>query len=377
MSDFVYLLFSGGLLIVDLAVLLCLYVFGRNASYMTLSADEKGGEVPFFNTVQVLFFAAAAIGVLLFSAGTGFYENKAVCTAIGLAVVFVLTGFVPEKSRKLHILSSVVELGALTAAVFVLPAPDVLTAWKMPLPAAKVLIAAIWFSMCKIGEFGAKRDELICGQAFFVGLVLFLAVFVTHFPPRAVLQTGGLLLPLMIAAVPFRVLYGLDIVLKKPFVNLLNLTMTGAGFALTVQGAWGCGILLLTYPLFELLFGAWRLFSNLFRRKEKRLPVFVCGMLEQNGYSSWRIVDFVFRRNLVFGAMMLLTLDRLYLQKQMVMLAVLLYVKFAMNIANPGAAKASLRSLFKQIGEDARKGWRETGDSIAALKEKYKDSDKR
>lgn len=377
MSDFVYLLFSGGLLIVDLAVLLCLYVFGRNASYMTLSADEKGGEVPFFNTVQALFFAAAAIGVLLFSAGTGFYENKAVCAAIGLAVVFVTAGFVPEKSPKLRIVSSVIELGTLTAAVFVLPAPDVLPAWNMPLPAAKVLIAVVWFLMCKIGEFGAKRDELICGQAFFVGLVLFLAVFVTHFPLRAVLQTGGLLLPLMIAAVPFQVLYGLDIVLKKPFVNLLNLMMTGAGFALAAQGAWGCGILLLTYPLFELVFGSWRLFSNLFRRKEKRLPVFVCAMLEQNGYTSWRIVDFVFRRNLVFGAMMLLTLDRLYLQKQMVMLAVLLYVKFAMNIANPGAAKASLRSLFKQIGEDARKGWRETGDSIAALKEKYKDSDKR
>lgn len=377
MSDFVYLLFSGGLLIVDLAVLLCLYVFGRNASYMTLSADEQSGEIPYFNTVQSLFFLAAAGCVLFFSAGTGFYENKAVCAAIGLAAVFVLAGFIPEKSPKLKAASSVAELGALTAAVFVLPAPDVLTAWNVPLPAAKVLIAVVWFSMCKIGEFGTKRDELICGQAFFVGLVLFLAVFVTHFPLRAVFQTGGFLLPLMLAAVPFQVLYGLDIVLKKPFVNLLNLMMTGAGFALAVQGAWGCGILLLTYPLFELVFGSWRLFSNLFRRKEKRLPVFVCAMLEQNGYTSWRIVDFVFRRNLVFGAMMLLTLDRLYLQKQMVMLAVLLYVKFAMNIANPGAAKASLRSLFKQIGEDTRKGWRETGDSIAALKEKYKDSDKR
>ena len=95
MSDFVYLLFSGGLLIVDLAVLLCLYVFGRNASYMTLSADEQSGEIPYFNTVQSLFFLAAAGCVLFFSAGTGFYENKAVCAAIGLAAVFVLAGLCP------------------------------------------------------------------------------------------------------------------------------------------------------------------------------------------------------------------------------------------------------------------------------------------
>ena len=376
MSDFVYVLFAGGLFVVNLAVLLCLYVFKRNASYMSLSVDAENGEVPFMSLTQGLFFTAAAALLPYFSNGAAFYAGVPFFTAAGLAAFVVAAGCLPVGSPLARAAVAVAEFCAFAAAVFVLPTPDFLTKASMPLPIAKTLTALAWFALYKASGFGGKHDELVWEQAFFAGLVCFCAVFITSVPSREVLQTGGLLLTVSLAVAPFAVLYGADVAPSKPLVNLLNLAVTGVGYCWAVRGAWGCAVLLLSYPLFELIFCLWRAFGNLFRRQDKKRPVFICDEMSAVGMTPRQIAGFVFKRNVLFGAMLLLTLDRVYLQTQMVLLAAVLYAKFAMNVVNPGVTQASFRGLLKQIGSDAKKGWRETGDSFAALKEKYKDSDK-
>ena len=377
MSNFVYVSLAGGLFVVNLAVLLCLYIFKRNASYMSLSVDAQNGEVPFLSLTQGLFFTAAAVLLPYFSNAVAFYTDLTFFTAAGLAVFVAAVGFVPVRSPWARAAITVAEFCAFAAAVFVLPTPDFLTRADMPLPIGKALTALVWLAVYKVSGFGGKHDELVWEQTFFAGVVCFCAVFITSLPSREVLQTGGLLLAVSLAVVPFAVLYGADVTPSKPLVNLLNLAVTGVGYCWVVQGVWGCAVLLLSYPLFELIFCLTRAFGNLFRRQDRKRLVFVCDEMKAVGMTPWKIVDFVFKRNLLFGAMLLLTLDRVYLQKQMVLLAALLYAKFAINIVSPGTMKSSFRGLLKQIGADAKKGWRETGDSLTAVKEKYKDSDKK
>ena len=132
MSNFVYVSLAGGLFVVNLAVLLCLYIFKRNASYMSLSVDAQNGEVPFLSLTQGLFFTAAAVLLPYFSNAVAFYTDLTFFTAAGLAVFVAAVGFVPVRSPWARAAITVAEFCAFAAAVFVLPTPDFLTRADMP-----------------------------------------------------------------------------------------------------------------------------------------------------------------------------------------------------------------------------------------------------
>ncbi|HBO58485.1 MAG TPA: hypothetical protein DD624_01050 [Alphaproteobacteria bacterium] len=377
MSNTVYLLFTIGLFVVDFAALICLFVLKRRSEYLgTPVAGDEVREVPYWNMVQGVLFAAAATGLFVLAPDKVPYESVSGNVFGVLILFFALSGFVPRSSSLGRQAAFLLEFGALVSAVFMLPAPPFFQKIQAPLPVVKVGVAAVWMFLFKQCGFGGKRGGLVCAQTFFVGATFFAAVFLTH-APRALSEFGGIFLPLTAAAYCMTVLYNTDASLGKPLENVFNIAVTGMCFQLAEKGLGGCALLLLSYPLFELFFGAWRRFKNLFRRKEKRVPVFFYELLEARGFSESQIVAFVLRRDFLFGAMVLLTLDRAYIQPQMVVLAFVLYLKFAIGISNPDAGKATVRGLFKQIGADARKGWGEANEAYAVVKEKYKDSDKK
>lgn len=377
MSNTVYLFFIIGLFVVDFAVLLCLFVLKRRSEYLSgpIAGDEMR-EVPYLNSVQGVCFFAATAGLFFLAPDKVPYESVNGNVFGVLMLFFALAGFIPRSSALGRKAAFLLEFGALVSAVFMLPAWPVFQKIPAPLPVVKVGAAAVWMLLFKQCGFGGKRGGLVCAQVFFIGATFFAALFLTR-APRALTEFGGIFLPLTAAMYCLAVLYKVDVSLKKPLENVLNVAVTGMCFQLAEKGLGGCAALLLSYPLFELFFGAGRFVKNLFRRRENRVPVFFYELLEARGFPIDRIAGFILRRNLLFGAMVLLTLDRAYIQPQMVVIAIVLYAKFAIGIANPDAGKTTVRGLFRQIGADARKGWSETNEAYAALKEKYKDSDKK
>lgn len=376
MSNWNYLIFTGVLLFLNAAAVLCLFVFKRHNDFLRADSDDGDCELPWVNLITAASFACAAAGMYRLGGGNAVFGNEYIVCAAALAAFFGADGFVPRNNRWEKTLVALSEIAALTFAVFRLPAPDFFAKFNAPAEVVKAVAAVAVWSVFKMQGFGGRNKTLTYAQILFVGMTLFLSVFITAYQPHIFLQTGGALLFVpMLALAPFVLLYGAEPDLSRPVFNLFNMTAVLMSAGLIYTGAWGCGVLLVSYPLFEAGLGLWQAGKNLMSRNKK--PVFLFELLEVHGFSKGYAAGFAFKRNLLFCALVLLLLDRPFFQMQVVLICVLLYLKFAMNILNPDMRNATFRQLFTQIKSDARKSWRETNSTIAALKEKYKDPDKR
>lgn len=364
-----YFIFLGCLLAFNVAVLYTYFLRCEMKEFEQIHNRSFTPALPKAYPILIFSFLAGAAALFYFTPDkTWFFESKFLYFS-GLAVVFVVLGFVPADKKTGKIIKALPELAGIAGFVFIVPDnSDLFSKIDLPEPAVRAGAALIWFGLFKFLLVLNQFEGLIAAQAFHIGFSSLLLLVLTSFSFVSLLQINGMLCVLIFMLAPFYYILQYDLPLKGASANILSFLVTGLSFLMIMTGNWGVGVLIMAYILFELAVLCYRFFKNLvFRQKA---PVFFFEALLEKGVTNEKVISLIIRYNLIISCLVFFAVY-ISIQLQPVILAALLYVKLYFNIMDPRSARASLTDLYKQAKKDARKGLTDTSRTITELKEKY------
>lgn len=363
-----YFIFLGCLLAFNVAVLYSYFLRCEMNEFEQIHNKTFTPSLPKAYPILVFSFFAGAAALFYFTPDKAWFFESKFLYFLGLALIFAVFGFIPANKKTGKIIKALLELAGIAGFVFIMPDNnDLFSKTDLPPQAVRAGAAVIWFGLFKFVLVLNQFEGLIAAQTFHIGFASLLLLILTSFPFVSLLQVNAMLCVLIFMLTPFYYILQYELPLKGASVNVLSFLLTGLSFLMIMTGNWGAGVLMMAYVLFEMIVVICRFAGNLLSRQKK--PLFFFETLQERGIFSERIIGLVIRYNFLMSGLSFFSVY-LLAQVQSVVLAALFYVKLYLNIMNP-ERNTSLADLYKQAKKDAKKGFINTGRTIAELKEKY------
>lgn len=364
-----YFIFLACLVLVDIALLYGYFLYTEHGSYQKISNDVITPVLPKAGLIQSFVFIVSAVVFYFFVNDKAWFHESKLFDFMLFMTGFWLIGFIPAKNIVVKVIINLIQLAAFVFFMLRVPDNELLNKINLPPEAAKVLSALVWFFVFKLSCLLNKWEGIIYEQAFYIGLTFVIAPF-TNVPVMLVplLQFGGILFPIILMLAPFFYVLNYKLPLPPAARDLFCFVITGLSGLMILTGNWGSAVLLLSYILFEGVVILYRGIKRILLRSNQPLSFYET--LQSYGIPDKTIVNFILRRNILFGALVLFSIDK-NIQAQVALISVLLYLKFYFNVMNPRSSKSSLFALGRQLKADAKNTIKETEKSISQIKEMY------
>lgn len=366
MSVSLYIILCSGVFVLGLALLGAYFAFVERSSFLEISDTVKVGAMKNAGLIQAVVFVLAALALFFLSDDKKWFEENNFLILCALTAGFGLIGLnVSEKKISLAA-AALLQLAGIAGAVLLFPSGTVFFHAGLPPIADNTAAVVLWFIYFRLLFVMDRLEGFTQENSLCIGAVCFLGLFISAGLSPDFLRFGGLLLPVMMPLFPFYFL-GFHLPMKGVARNIFCFSAGWISFYLAAQGAWGAGVLLAAYPLFEGIVFSGRFLKGLLTKNK---PVFLFDTLLERGIEPFTVVKFIFRRNVIICALALLSFSA-SLQYQPIILAALFLLDFYIRVVSPGKGNTSLRSLFREMKQNARREIDETGKAFNVIKEKY------
>ena len=369
MNTVPYFIFLVCLLVLNISVLYIYFLSNDIKMNETVHSDYVPPALKMAYPVQALSLFAGIIVLFYFSDNkTWFFESRFLHFS-GLLLLFGLFGFLEKRSKILSFFIFLLEWGAITGFVFLLPEFPLLTQTTLPAEAVRAMIGTGWFVIFKFFQILSGRfDGIVELQSLHIGFTSLLIFLLLPYTPVSLLQTGAMLFPVMLMLTPFYCVFHYLLPLNRCMQNFFCLFLTGLAFFTVPAGHWGTGVLMTGYVIFEL---AVVILHFLFNRisKIKKPLFFYENLLKKNPLKEETVRVVIYYNFLSAG----LTFFMIYinLQFQVVVLAAFFYFRMYMNIFNPKNIKTGVFDLFREAKKTAKDGITESSQALSDLKKSY------
>lgn len=366
MNTATYFLFLFGVFIVGMIVMTAYYLIAERREFMEITDQPFRCRLNRGSTIQSLILIIACLSFCFLCPDAEWIKNNNAYFVSALLGGFALIGLLPLKNGGLSCLAFCLQAAGIAAAVWFLPANASFFPFEMPAWADKATAGVLWFATFRLIMRTDELDSFTAQQGVSVGLACTVALFLTHPLSAVFFQFSGILFAVSAVLSVFFAL-GTQIPSSRTFKNTFAFALTWTAFYMASQGRWGSGALLLAYPLAEAVIFACRGVKAAFLKTK---PLFLYETLQERNFPDRYIVRFIFRRNLLIDGLFLLSLMA-ELQYQPVVLAALFMTDYYIRVVSP-KRNDSLKTLFKDMARDAKKGIKETNKAFSDLKEAYK-----
>lgn len=370
MSNTPYLILCSGAFAVSLVILACYFALSERKDFLEISDTIKTTSMKKAGMIQAVLFILSSLVLYSLSPDKTWFQENNFLYLCALIAGFGLIGLTPSEKKASKLATAFFQLAGISCAVFLFPENTVFLKTELPLLTDNILTILLWFICFRLMFRLDSLPGFSLEQVFCVGLTCFLALFLSSATlPVSFFQFSGLLCPAAIAIGPFYLL-GYRLPMKGVATNIFCFMLSWVSFYLITQDVWGAGVLLMAYPLFEGVVYTARFFKGLLTKKE---PLFLYETLLERNFSDTTVVKFIFRRNVILCALTLLSFAA-QLQYQPLILAALFLLDFFVRVVSQSKANTSLRSLFREIKENAKESIIETDKALNILKERYVDN---
>lgn len=363
MSNFAYFLFEFILFLISTGSLLAYHLIKERADLMEFSVKVPSKIEKTGNIFILVFFVLGVSSFYLFNSENRIFSDGIFIKLVPMMGIYFLFGFLPTKSRSLTIFKGFLEFVVLFCTVGFL---NLSIALKIQM----YLIIGL-FLVYKQPSIQRKYEVPVYCQMITTSLIMFATSLLISNNLKAVLQLGGIIFSVMFIVLPFQKIYQVSVKLNQYFINLFQGFLIAISLYLISEGNVGACFVLLSYPLFEMCFAIFLKIYNLL--KKQKAPCLMMDILDVFGSSDFDKGMFVFRRNILFGALFLFVMYVPGWQFQVVLLTVIIYLKFAVSYVVGPSSNASFRTLFKDMKNDIKKSISETEYAWNRIKQR-KDS---
>lgn len=369
MANTPYAIFLACLLLIDGVILYSYFLYCEQKNYRNVKNEFIVVTLKQAGIIQAAAFVVSIAFLYFFTPDKTWFHNSRFLYFGGLLSCFGLVGLMPRESKFCRIVQNLLELAGIAALVWFTPETDFLSKTPLRPEAFKIIAAVVWFIIFRLTCSLDRLEGLVYEQSFYLGFCCAVLIIFFQRPVLSLLQTGALFCPLIFLMAPFYYIFNYRLPMGAPARNIMCLAVTGVAFFLATEGQWGIAALMLSYILFEGIVITCRFLKNLlFRRKN---PLYFFETLQERGLPDQVVINFILRRNILMSILIVLTVYA-SVQIQAVVLAMLLYLKFYLNITSPSSSKSSLADLYRQAKTDARKSLDETKKDFSQLREMYK-----
>lgn len=364
-----YLIFLGCLLACDIVALYSYFFYCEAKHFNQVYNTETPVEMRLVFPIQCVVFTLAVGAFYALSSDKTVFDATRFGLFAAATGVITLFEFVPVSKRSFEVVRWCVELGVMSAVVFMLPDNPVFEYFDLPAPIARAVVGVIWFAVFKTFVLLGAYETFVPFKVFGVGGASTLVLLFVAAPALiALLRINVFLAVLMFMVAPFRYLFGCVMPLQKTCRIFLCFVITASAFQIILAGKPGIGILMMMYAAFEIVVCAYRLIKSVLSRK--KMPLSFVSLLLEKGASEAEAVLFLFRYDWLF--LLLILLDAYVgAPLQVIVLGGLLYLKLYYNISCPKSSRMSLRDLYRKAKTDARSGFAQTEMALRGIKEKY------
>lgn len=366
MSIGLYVILCSGVFVLDLALLGAYFTFVERNSFLEISDTVKIGAMKNAGVIQAVLFVLTSLALFFLSGDKKWFEENNFLTLCALIAGFGVIGLNASEKKISLAAAALLQLAGIAAAVLLFPSGTVFFHMGLPPVVDNAAAVVLWFVYFRLLFVMDRLEGFTQENSICVGTVCFLGLFISAELPPDFLRFGGLLLPVMMPLFPFYFL-GCHLPMRGVARNIFCFFVGWVSFYLASKGAWGVGVLLAAYPLFEGIVFTCRFLKGLLTKNK---PAFLFDTLLNRGIEPFTVVKFIFRRNVIICALALLSFSA-SLQYQPVILAALFLLDFYIRVVSPSQGTPSLRSLFREMRENTRKEISETGKAFNAIKEKY------
>lgn len=361
-----YFLFSLISFIIAASVLIGFYFCKEHSEIMSFNIyDENVGfrQCSYIVTFLIIILSVAWYFISPNGSKLNSVENLAFVVS---ALLLMLMGLIPCGKKCSKIIVPILEFGIFFIGIYCYIVPERDLTFKL-------ISVFSSFALYKFMGIYEKYSVVIYSQGLSIALPLFVAALLPEIssPIMPFVQLGGLIFVVCSAILPFSVYYHVELSLEKPLVNLINGMIVLIALFVAKINSSTSAVLLISYPVFEILFLICLLLHKLFHFDFKQKTYLLLDILGSYGASDAQKAIFVFKRSVLFSSLFLFSIWNKEFQPMLRGLYFVIVVRFCYRFLNPEAAQASFRSLFRQMKNDLKTGLNETNAAYERLKEKH------